>query len=283
MHIQSTKDMPFEQLHEALLDAYSDYVIPMNISLEQFEHMTRERCYKPELSLAAMDKGEITAFWLNGENERIEAETLYTISVGTRPAWRRQGLATRLFDTVKGQTDTSIFKQVVLEVITRNEGAHAGYTKMGFKERRKVEVARGSLAGFAAPAGGLDVQEVSLGDARAIAADLGDWTPTWQNSLGSLEQEPDDALCLAARGGGDNIGLGCFLRSTGQIKQLAVTEGASRCDVASQLLARAAEGRTDANSAYVNIDASDVEILDLLREHGWDISISQYEMVCPLT
>lgn len=283
MHFQATDQIPFEQLHASMLDAYSDYVVPMNLSLEQFTSMTRERCYNPERSLAALDGDRIAAFWLIGENERIEALTLYAISVGTTQDYRRRGLSSALFDAIRQGTDTANFKQMVLEVITRNARAYAAYQKMGFKLRRRVQLSRGKFHGFEPPTGNMQVREVSLEEARSISDELGDWKPTWQNSLGSMEQDPKEALCLAVDKGPTTVGLGCFIRSSGQIKQLAAQKGVSRREVATLLLATAGRGRDDNIRHYVNIDESDNEILGLLAEQGWEHYIDQFEMVCPLT
>lgn len=287
MHIQTTDTLRVEQLHEAMLDAYNDYNVPMDLSLQQFQKMTRERCYKPGQSLAMMDGDTIAAFWLIGENAGIEAATRYAISVGTRPQFRRQGLADKLFQDIRKQALSEACRQIVLEVLTENERAYAAYRKMGFIKRRHVQLSRGNYSSFEHPGGQHKTREIPLAEARALAVDLGDWAPTWQNSLGSMDQTPDDALCLAACDGQEVIGLGCFVRSSGQIKQLAGKPGASKDVLANLLLSTANKlcppAGEDGMRYYVNIDTGDQDILNVLKSHGWDHYIDQYELVCPLT
>lgn len=288
MHIQNTSDIAFAEIHEAFLEAYSDYTVPMYLSLEQFREMTIERCYDPERSLVMMDGNTIAAFWLIGRNESIEAATLYCLCVGTRPDWRRKGLADDLFHEMCRRAEFAQLKQIVLEVLTENIRAFNAYRKMGFTTRRKVQISRGSFTSFKIPDNKMQVEEVTLTDARKIAATLGDWTPTWQNSAGSMEQSPDNALCLSVHDGDETVGLGCFVRSSGQIKQISTKQGqgkqnVSKADITALLLTTIGQGREDEPRSYINIDTSDTEILNTLTDHGWQHPYAQYEMVYPLT
>lgn len=56
----------FSQLHSAMNDAFSDYVVPMHLSLQQFSTMMRQRALDLPASSVAVVNGEIAAFWLIG-------------------------------------------------------------------------------------------------------------------------------------------------------------------------------------------------------------------------
>ena len=276
MVIRDLSGASMEQLHEAMLDAYSDYVVPMPISRAQFEHMLTQRAFVPAYSRGVFEDEKLVAFWFVGLSEAHGPETLYAISVGTRPQWRRRGLAEALFRQIV-QVAPDEASDFVLECITTNDKALAAYEKLGFQKSRRVILSRGSYSTFqASPA--FSLEDISLHEARDLAGTLQVWSPTWQNSFGALDAFPNEARCLLARNrDGNPEGLACFARGTGQLHQLAVPHGPKRKEIMATLF-HGAETDSEELRYFVNIDAEDGELLDLLASHGWDHYGAQYEM-----
>ncbi len=281
MDIRDLTEVSLDQLHEAMLDAYSDYVVPMTITREHFERMLVQRAFTPVHSRGAFEGDTLVAFWFVGMSEDHEPKALYGIAVGTRPPWRRKGLTEKVFEPVV-RNAPGVVSKIVLECLTNNDRALPAYEKLGFQRRRRVVLSRGNFR----PLKGhptIKIEEVSLREARDYSALLQTWMPTWQNSFGALEAFPDEALCLTARNqDGLPIGLGCFARKSRQIHQLSVPKGPKRKEITTTLL-HAAQAENGEQPHFVNIDASDEELLDVMASHGWEHYGDQYEMILNLS
>ena len=72
--------------------AFSDYALPMDLTLQQFKFMMRQRGLDKGASRVAVVDGKIVAVWLGS----IRNTASYLISSGTDPAHRRKGLARKL-------------------------------------------------------------------------------------------------------------------------------------------------------------------------------------------
>ena len=278
-----TTDIPLTQLHQAMTEAYSDYVVPMNISEAAFGSMLGGRSYDAESSRALLIDGQIAAFWLIGRNDLTERGTHYCISVGTLPDFRRRGLSEQIFATLHSKAQESGVRKFVLECITTNDRALAAYKKLGFVVRRHVVVSRGPYERFSASSSDVTLRDVSLAEAKSISMQIGDWQPTWQNSFASFEANLSDALFLVAEVQGHAVGLCGVLRATGQIKQLCLVGDERRSQLGEHLLSHVGDllGKKE-SGVYVNIDGSDLAVLDLLKRRGWEHYTSQYEMVYTL-
>ncbi|WP_313182897.1 hypothetical protein [Lacrimispora sp.] len=55
-----------ETLHEAFLNAFSDYQVEMKLSIETFKQMLQRRGYVPEISIGAFINDRLVGFVLNG-------------------------------------------------------------------------------------------------------------------------------------------------------------------------------------------------------------------------
>lgn len=102
-----------EDLRSALLDAFSDYVIPLQPNERQFEAMLKTRGFDADCSMVACCGGEIAAFW----NVATRGSRAYLISSGTRAAHRGTGLALQLgqasIAAAKSKGKTSFWLEVI--------------------------------------------------------------------------------------------------------------------------------------------------------------------------
>ncbi|MBT5433435.1 MAG: hypothetical protein P8Q36_20145 [Alphaproteobacteria bacterium] len=77
-----------QQLCEAMIDAFSDYQLPLNLTLRSFQFMMVQRGLDLNASRVAVVDGSVAAIWLVAVRER----NAYLISSGTRPRFRSKGL-----------------------------------------------------------------------------------------------------------------------------------------------------------------------------------------------
>ena len=71
--------------------------VPFNKVAPQLKHMIERRGYDENISLGAFDQGKLVGFTLNGKGMWQGEKTAYDTGTGMVKAYRKQGLATRIF------------------------------------------------------------------------------------------------------------------------------------------------------------------------------------------
>ena len=132
-------NMSYKQLHATFKKAFSDYVVPFQLSAEELSFMIERRGYCSDISFGAFYDGELVGFTLNGVGDWNGKLTAYDIGTGVILDHRKKGLAKNIF-----LKSIPVFKkhdidQYLLEVIDTNTPAVDLYKKMGFKETRKFD------------------------------------------------------------------------------------------------------------------------------------------------
>lgn len=190
--LESTSD---EVLCEAWKRAFVDY--GMNASDSQLLAMFKRRGYKPEISFGAFNNDQIVSVALNGVGLYNNVLTAYDTSTGTVPIFRRQGLATQLFQHLLPVLKEKNIQQFILEVLKNNEAAQNLYMKVGFtivREfyffRRPVPEAQAHFQVLPPRSAEAYVVTVITGLPKAeLIAEMFDSDPSWQNSHESLERK----------------------------------------------------------------------------------------------
>lgn len=86
MELKSLAGIGFETLYDAFAKAFADYEV--RIDGPQLQKMLRRRGFVPELSFAAFEGEQITAFTLNGIGNYNGVPTAYDTGTGTLEAYR---------------------------------------------------------------------------------------------------------------------------------------------------------------------------------------------------
>lgn len=244
-----------DALHGAMLDAFSDYIVPLQPDADMFKAALNSRGFDPEASFVAVEDDEVIGFW----NVATRNAKRYLISSGTRVGHRGRGLAFRLGTTAIRAAGNAGIESFWLEVIEGNAGAEHLYRKMGFDVTRKLDCYR---LDHPSP----DRSSCRLSDLATVAHTIqryATWEPTWQNATETISGA--NTTCFLHEKGGAIIGAG------GLVHQIAAGEPAALAD----LLAAAA---TAGALTLVNVDSADRELRSLLQALGADRFIVQSEM-----
>lgn len=245
-------------LHGAMCAAFSDYIVPMQPTPEQFRFMLRQRGFNQSLSWVARSDGEIVGFWLLGSHGKGSSKTAYVIATGTHPAHRGRGIATRVFESLAQDIGARGFETLELEVIDRNTAARKAYEKLGFAAQRDVICYKLPLLKADPPINrGASIGPVSLEMIRMSGAGLWDWQPTWQNSLESLDRIQEDLEIIGVYAGEDLLGYGAVIRSTSTLAQLAVRADRRRQGIGRSILAALASRLDDDSLQIINASSGD--------------------------
>lgn len=248
-----------EALHPPMLDAFSDYVVPLQPSKDALLEILTSRGFDPKASFVALEDGEVAAFWGVGARARKR----YLIMSGTRIAHQGKGLASSLGRASIAAAKAAGCESFTLEVIAGNDKALGLYRKLGFEVARTVNCYR---LNHPSPDGSR-CEKTDFDTARRAFKKHSKWMPTWQNA--------DETISA--------LELTCFLHPEGAVV-------ASKGGLVHQIAAATQTALTDLLAAaatlgpltFVNIEASDTELNTLLEGLGAEKFVEQSEMCAPL-
>lgn len=247
----------------AFNDAFSDYVVPLTLTREQFAEMLQRRGWVPEASVAAFEDDRMIAFTLNG----IEVDRGYDSGTGVVPAHRRRGLARALMlqsiELLRARGCTSY----VLEVIDSNVRAAELYRALGFVERRGLQCWR-----FEAQSSATDSLSLRSFERLSLWWDI---EPAWQNTPSSIARS---SLPHHILGDDDSYAV---VFENGDVPLLAVRPGARRKGLGTRLL-QAAVAAAGQAVRMQNVDERHEGITRFLESAGATRTVRQLEMVLAL-
>ena len=266
MLIRSLHDSDFDAVLTAFNEAFSDYVVPINLAEPQLREMMRRRGYAPHLSAAAFEDGAIVSFVLNC----LDVDRSYNMGTGVVPSRRRRGLSRAVLEATVPTLRAAGARAYLLEVIETNTPAVALYENSGFRESRRLQCwTFAPDVALAVP--GRTVETPRWDEWR-------NWwnvEPSWQNSIESLRRAGDTFTLI-----GDQDAYGVFFPATGDLTQLAVKPESRRRRAGTELLheAVALAGRP---LRILNVDDRDETIAAFLQAAGANRTVRQIEMVRP--
>ncbi len=275
--IRSANAFSAKELRDAMVDAFSDYAIPMQVSQADFDAMMRQRGLDALSSRVAIVGDEIAAIWLTS----VRAGEAYLMSSGTRHAHRRKGLAAAMAEDCLRHLRATSALSFQTEVLRSNEMALPLYLSLGMAKRRRLDCYR-LPASARLPAGDFAIQRVGWDEIAAQVAALRDWTPSWQNSDDAIAAISDRVTCLAIF---DRAALSAFVAVNpvnGTVHQLAVREDARRRGFGLHLLSAAQEAAAGADLRLINVDGDDAGFRALMARAGAAETIGQFELFMPL-
>jgi ribosomal protein S18 acetylase RimI-like enzyme len=260
IEMRNLAGVPFATLAEAFNDAFSDYAIPANYTVEYLTNLVRRRGFRPDLAVGAFDGDRLVGFVFNCL-DRAEA---YNSGTGAVISHRRQGIARRLMEhsiaTLPG-------KRYWLEVIETNTRAADLYRALGFTETRGLQ-----CWSFPVPEERTKITEIANADLDEIAS-WGEMRLSWQNSAASIRRATEPHFVL-----GNEDGAIVAFPSNGDVPLLAVKPTARRRGLGRTLL-RAAATRCAKPLRIINIDDRDAGIAAFLESVGAKKTVRQLEML----
>ncbi len=175
--------------------AFVDY--GMNVSDDQLLAIFKRRGYKLDISFGGFSDGQIICLTLNAIGTFNGLFTAYDICSGTSPEFRRQGIATQLFNSIVPVLRRLHVEQYILEVLNHNEAAKALYVKMGFTIAREFCFFRQPVTEVKthlASTTSLDMNYASISELTEFPPDdelsrMWDCHPSWQNSHDSVQSK----------------------------------------------------------------------------------------------
>ncbi len=276
----------FPQLYSTFVNAFSDYVVKMQPSEQQFSEMLTRRGVRYDLSVGAFSGHQLVGFNLNALDLWKGRLTIYDTGTGVIPEYRGQKLASRMFEFSLPKLRQVSAQQYILEVIDTNVSAIRVYKNVGFREVRKLEsfmlsgsVERGSME----ESTGIRLEIESNPDWELFQS-FWDWEPSWQNSINSINRSLDIKVLVCAYFEGCCVGYGIIYPSNGDIPQLAINKGYRRRGIGTRLLqSLEMQIKGEPIGRMINIDQSAEGTLRFCEAVGMKKIVNQYEMLLELS
>lgn len=278
-HFRSLEMADFRQMHRSFVEAFADYVIPMQLNYRRFtERMINKLNIRFDLSVGAFSGEKLAGFAFHTVNDYKGARTVYNGGTGVIPGHRGAGLTVAMYEWFRLEKRTDAEK-CVLEVITSNEQAIRSYERAGFRRGsyyRCYKLAHRPVV-KSAPGNELSLAVGSLDHSdhyRRFDTVESSFSDTFAQlrCTGSLE------LVLEAREGGILAGYLIFQPVSGRLSRLAVGQAHRRRGIATALVNRAFELSKAKILTAINVPEAATDMQALLLNLGFKNEIDQWEM-----
>lgn len=284
MYIYETLDnIDTQTLHRAFIEAFSDYQVSMNLSLEAFQKMLVRRGYSPEISIGAFTEPghELVGFILNGMRMWDRARTAYDLGTGVTPLHRQQGISSRMFQSVREELKRNQVEQYLLEVLQNNKAAFELYKKQGLSITRNFSFHKLEQGCFHAKELTYDIEYLTKVDSDTWEQLqlLWDFSPSWQNSMDSIRAVERQFVYAVVRQEKKIVGYGIVDSATGDVPQVAVLPKYRRKGIATNIVAALIKHSKGEQLRVVNVDDTCEGMKLFLHEIGFETIGHQYEMM----
>ncbi|WP_433750694.1 GNAT family N-acetyltransferase [Paenibacillus amylolyticus] len=270
-----------ETLHQAFVDAFSDYQVKMDLPFWKFQQMLQRRGYHPEISMGAFKDGRMVGFVINGLRSWNGKATAYDLGTGVVQDCRRQGITSHLLLNIQKLLKEKNIPQYLLEVIQSNESAVQLYSKQNFKIQREFACFQLEKDKFI-PKTTCTVECVEKIDLEQFK-EFWDVEPSWQNSMDSIYAVPEAFSYVVARQDHKIVGYGIIDQKTGDIPQLAVNQNYRGKGIASSILTEMVKRTESPRISVLNVESHLKPMEDfLLVKSGFTYHVVQYEMLLKL-
>ncbi len=276
----SAEDFPV--VHLACLEAFSDYLIPVQLSEAQFENHILQNAVDLDLSVGAFSDGKMVGYTLNGFGLWNGKQTVYDAGTGVVPAFRNQGIGRKMFDFLFPTLQEIGIRQILLEVIDDNTNALRLYLGLGFQHSRKLMFFEQVKNLNLKPNKSVEIREIENPDWQLFKT-FWDGNPSWQFSSESIERKLFQKVVLSAYLDGKCVGYGVVYPISGVVPQIAVEKNNRRKGIGSaileQLLTKTDKG---IKLKFSNVDSSLKQLIGFIDYLEFNPTITQFEMIKPL-
>ena len=276
MQIRTLIDTPLETLRQTFELAFSDYELPLQLTIEALRTMIICRDLKLECSLGCFDEEILVGFLLCGIREDSGKKLLYNGSTGVIPSYRGRGIATDMLHAVLDWGHAHAIHSVQLEVLEHNRVAQHLYRQCGFFNRRLLRCFRTDrpIEMYESVEPGINIRHLSLSTYQSLPhTQLVSYPPSWQNAVPSVCHGWADHEAVACWIDEKLIGYGVVHAHQGAIAQIAAPDDRTY-GVLMRALGRLTEIR---QLRLVNVE-DESDLCHYLICAGWENYLNQYEM-----
>lgn len=279
-------DADFPQLYQATLEAFSDYVVPYQPTLDALQRMFVINGVDFGFSVGAFDGEKIIGFIVNAAGDWAGRRTVYNSGTGVLSDYRKQGISRKMFEFALPVLKENKIEQCLLEVVTENAPAVNLYQNLGFEITRELSVFKKKDLDCAAEKfkENIRIKEIELPDWELFESF---WTylPSWQNSTDSIKRSLVDETIVKTFLGAyldqTLVGYAVLFHNSGNIPQIAVAEPHRGKNIGCALL-NSLQKRVEKPLFVPNVDRSAESATAFFAANRFALLTTQQEMLLKL-
>ncbi|MBL7780256.1 MAG: GNAT family N-acetyltransferase [Saprospiraceae bacterium] len=255
--------------------AFSDYMVPLQMTETQLENKMAADSVRLDLSAGAFEGEELIGFILHGYDVVAGKPMVYNAGTGVAPDHRGQKITAHLYEFILPELKNAQVCQIQLEVIHGNVPAVKTYEAIGFEVARQLDCYKGFMTN--PPVAEADIRMLRSYDWTLLKS-FWDWQPSWQNSITAVENIQGSNISLGAWQGDQLLAYLIYNPVSNRIQQFAVTPTHRRTGIGSALFYCAAQ-QAGKELVLINVDHRSSETASFLQNIGLQPFLQQYEMI----
>lgn len=278
LQIQTLSGTSVETIHEAFIDAFSEYEVPIDMPVEKLQEMMVARDLNPDFSVGCFEGEKLVGFILTGYREAGGRKTCYDGGTGVVKAYQRKGIGERMLKELLQLLKEKGVSKFVLEVLENNTPAINLYEKYGFTKTRKLhcfEIEKKNLQPV--PDRGFGISVVNPATIIDNEAKYTLFTPTWQNEIQSLINVNENYTLVTLACSGKVLCFGYVHKTRGNIPQVGILEEWKQWGLEGHLLHELAKHTENKKLVVLNVEEGNY-LAETLRKLGFCNFVNQFEM-----
>jgi len=283
MEYRSLERESLEKIHHCFNEAFSDYIVKIQLPFENFQKIMIRNGIDLEFSIGLYDTDHLCGFILNGVGTWNDNPTVYDSGTGIIKKYRGKKHSKKMFQVLKQKIVENNFSQYLLEVIQSNIPAYTLYSRQGFEVERELLCFETEKKELPETERRFDLHFKKVASLNwDVLKTFWNSPPSWQNSIQAVERVSDHFEKICVFSDNDCIGYGVFSPQSGEIVHIAVREDMRGRGIGSVLLSKISAETKGENLRIINVDKKDQETVDFLIKNRFRNHINQYEMVLDL-
>jgi GNAT superfamily N-acetyltransferase len=284
MVIQKLDRLSINHLNKTFNQAFSDYVLPMHLTIKQLAENIRRDGIDFRYSVGAFNGDQLVGFILQSLEEWNGVKTAYNGGTGVIPEFRGNKITRQLYDYIIPQLKAAGAEQCLLEVIATNQVAISTYKAVGFEQKRVFSCYKANLKDIPFLPGkqvaGIEIKEISMPDWNLVKT-FWDYAPSWQYGIPSIRRLSGKISVLGAFEQNQLVGYAAIIRNVNRVAQFAVAESHRGQGIGHGLFYHLAQ-RASGPLVVINVEDACGPTNKFLRAMGFTCFIKQLEMLKPL-
>ncbi|MFX0023777.1 MAG: GNAT family N-acetyltransferase [Candidatus Hermodarchaeota archaeon] len=287
MRFESLDQFSEMEILDAHNEAFSDYQVPMQLSLDTFQYFNHRRGVRYDLSIGTVEGNKLIGFILNAVDFWTGKLTAYDCGTGVVPKFRQKGIGDQMFKALLPVLKEKDIEQYLLEVIKTNTAGINLYKKRNFLITREFDCLNAERKTILGEFQKLQISS-SLNDYEIQKLEKIDWDvargfweflPSWQNSELSIQRVKDSFNYLGSFYQKNLVGYIVY-EPHGSITQLAFHADHRTQNIGCNLVNRMLLESSNIDTFnIINVDRRDKYLIAFLNKIGFESFISQYEMI----
>jgi len=278
MEFKTLQNVPVETIYRAFTDAFSNYSVKQEVSLQQFTEMITTRSFSLENSMGCFIVDELIGFILCGIRDYNHERHAYDIATGVLNEHQHKGIGKEMLRKQIELLKVNSVSYFKLEVLEENMAAIELYKKQGFTIIRKLECYEADRDSLIFPNRakyrfGNDLSKFMKQNTTGFQL----YKSTWQNDLVSVGNNIDGHHFLSIEINDRIICFGFIHCERGNIPQIGVLPKWRNQGLEAILINKLATLATSEKVSFINVEASSY-LSETLDNIGISITVSQFEM-----